>query len=238
MDDDCRNGLKKGKKEREVFMDNAIQFPEGYRYNSNMELFKRAVDCAKEMLESGKAIILYQFIDVISAEVFMSQEEFEQKYDRISWDDFIDVLYTEIIYLLKQNFEESIVMDSGLKSFLDKNSVSEEQQEKIISLKLEKCKYVDKYLGGEREKNRYRLKKRSFLKKLSNIDYELSRTIDEEEIVYATMRMTVNSTLEGKDVLRAVGDVFNQNEENITFICDKSDIEYLIQKLERIKQML
>lgn len=225
-------------KKREIFMDNAVQFPEGYRYDSDMELFKRAVDCAKEMLEGGNAIILYQFIDVISAEVFMPQEEFEKKYDRISWDDFIDILYTEIIYLLRQNFEQSTDVVSGLKTYLEEHNVPEEWHDKIIKLKLDKCRYVDKYLGGEREKNRYRLKNRCFLKKLSNIDYELSRTTDEEEVLYATMRMTVDSTLESKDLPRAVSDMFNQNEENITFICDKSDIEYLIQKLERIKQML
>lgn len=121
---------------------------------------------------------------------------------------------------------------------MKEKNVPEELQEKIIRLKLEKGKYVNKYFGGEREKNRYSLKTRSFLKKLSDIDYELSRTIDEEEILYATIKISVNDTLENKDILRSVSNMFDQGKENITFICDKSDIEYLIQKLERIKQML
>ncbi len=218
-------------------MDNQIQFPEGYRYKSDMELFKRAVDCAKDMIENGKAIIIYQFIEAISAKVFLSQDEFERKYDQIGWYDFIDILDNEIIYLLRQNFEESIVKDSGLKSYLDKKNVPEEQQEKIIQLKLDKCRYADERLGGEREKNRYYLKKHSLCKKLSDIEYDLSRTVDEEEILYAAIRLSVNSTLEGKN-MGAMGNMFNQGKEDITFICDKSDLAYLIQKLERIKQML
>lgn len=218
-------------------MDNAIQFPEGYRYDSDIELFKAAVNCAKNILEKGKLAILYQFIDVISAEVFISQDEFEQEYDEIGWKDFINILDDEIIYLLRQNFEESIERDAEL-SYLKEKEVPEEWQEKIIALKLDKCKYVNEYLGGEREKNRYRLKNRSLLKKLSDVDYELSRTMDEEEVSYATIRMSVDSTLEGKDIPRALRDVFVQNKENITFICDKSDVEYLIQKLERLKKML
>lgn len=219
-------------------MDNVIQFPEGYRYNSDMELFRRALVCVKDMLESGKAIISYQFIDVIMVKVFMSRDEFERQYDIIGWDDFIDILENEISYLLRQNFEEAPGTDSGLESYLEENDVPEEYREEIIKLKLDKCKYVDQYLGGEKERNRYNLKKHSFLKKLSDIDYELSRTVDEKEILYATIRMSVNSTLEGKDMPRVMSDMFNQSQENITFICDKSDIEYMIQKLERIKQML
>lgn len=219
-------------------MDNAIQFPEGYRYDSDIELFKIAVDCAKEMIEREKLIILYQFIDVISAKVLISRDEFEREYGGISWDDFTDILDSEILYLLRQNFEEPIEKDTGLKSYLKEKNVPEEWQEKIIKLKLEKCKYVDKCLGGEREKNRYSLKNRSFFKKLSDIDCELSRTIDEEEILYATIRMSVDATLEGWDMPRAVRDMLDRSKENITFICDKSDIEYLIQKLQRIKQML
>lgn len=219
-------------------MDNAIPFPESYRYNSEIELFKKAVDCAKELLDCKKAIIVYQFIDVISAKVFISPDEFELKYDGIGWDNFIDILNNEIIHLLRQNFEESIVRDPTLKKYLEKNSVPEEWHEKIIDLKLEKCKYVDKRLGGEREKNRYHLKEHSVLKKLSGIEYELSRTIDEEEILYATIKMSVNPTLEKMDIPKAVSNLFNQNKENVTFICDKSDIEYLIQELQKIKQRL
>lgn len=156
-------------------MDNVIQFPEGYRYNSDMELFRRALVCVKDMLESGKAIISYQFIDVIMVKVFMSRDEFERQYDIIGWDDFIDILENEISYLLRQNFEEAPGTDSGLESYLEENDVPEEYREEIIKLKLDKCKYVDQYLGGEKERNRYNLKKHSFLKKLSDIDYELSR---------------------------------------------------------------
>lgn len=220
-------------------MDNVIQFPEGYRYDSDIKLFQAAVNRAKDMLENGELVILYQFIHVISAEVFISQDEFELKYDGIGWNDFINILDDEIIYLLRQNFEEPIGGEAELKRYLKEKDVSEECQEKIIELKLDKCKYVNQYLGGEWERNRYSLKNRSLLKKLSNIDYELSRTIDEKDVLYATIRMSVDSALEGKDMPGSMRDVFGlDNKEDITFICDKSDVEYLIQKLERIKQML
>ena len=219
-------------------MNNIIHFPEGYRYNSDIELFKKAVNCAKEMSENGEMFILYQFINVISAEIFISQEKFEQKFEGITWNDFVDILNNEIIYLIRQNFETYGEEDIELRNYLNDKEVSEEWQEKIIELKSEKCKYVYEYLGGAQEENRYNLKKRSFYKKLSDIDYELSRTIDEEEVVYATIKMSVDSSLEGKDMLKAVSNVFNQSKENITFICDRSDIEYLIHKLEIIKQML
>lgn len=219
-------------------MDKTIPFPEGYRYTSDIELFKAAVDCAKEMIKKGKMIILYQFVDEVMPEVFISPEEFEEENDKIGWNDFIDILNDEIIYVLRQNFENSVEKDRSLKDYLKEKDVPEEWQKKIVELRLDKCRYVDEHLGGEREKNRYNLKKCSFLKKVSDMDYGLSRTIDEEEILYATIRMSVNSTLEGKDVPEVIGNMFNQHEENITFICDKSDIEYLIHKLQRIKQRL
>lgn len=220
-------------------MANAIEYPEGYRYCSEIELFKRAVDCTKKMMESGELVILYQFIDVITTEVFISQCEFEQEYDEISWRDFLDILNDEITFLIKQNFDgRAEDYDIELKSYLEKKDVSEESRKEIISLKLDKCKYVNKYLCGEREKNRYRLKNRAFLKKLSNVEFELSRTVDEEEILYSTIKMSVNSALEAKNLSSVMGDVFDTGKSDITFICDKSDIEYLIKKLERIKQMM
>ncbi|GEM_PF-5084607 len=219
-------------------MGNTIKFPEGYRYDSDIEVFKKAVDCAKTMLDNKQIIIVYQFIDVISARVNISQDEFEREYAEIGWDDFNNILDNEIVYLLRQNFEQPNEDDDELKRYLMDREIPEEWQKEIIELKLEKCRYVSQYLGGEKEKNRYNLKKRSFFKKLSDIDFELSRTLDEEEITYATIKMSVNSILEGKDVLKAVGNILNQGKDNITFICDKSDIEYLIQNLERIKQML
>lgn len=221
-------------------MDNAIQFPEDYRYDSDIELFKIAVEHAKEMFEKGEMIIVYQFIDIISAEVYISQDEFEKEYDGISWNDFNDILNDEIIFLLRQSFEEVREVDIGLKKYLKEQEIPEEQQEGIIKLKLEKYQYVRKVLGGEREKNRYNLKKHSFLKKLSDIDYEVSRTIDEEEILYAAIKMSVSPTLEFKnmDIPKAASYMFSQGKEDITFLCDKADIEYLIHILERIKQMI
>ena len=50
--------------------------------------------------------------------------------------------------------------------------------------------------------------------------------------------MSVSSELQDKSVSSILNGMFNQDKESITFICDKSDIEYLIQKLEKIKQML
>lgn len=219
-------------------MDKAIQFPKGYRYASDIELFRAAVDCAREMLEKGEMIILYQFTDVVLPEILISQDKYEQEYNGIDWNDYINILNNEIIYLLRQNFEEELERDTSLKEYLEERDVPEEWQKNIIELKLCKRQYVDKRLGGEREKNRFNLKKHSFLKKISDIDYGFSRTIDEEEILYATIRMSVNSTLEGKDMPEVLSNVINQGEQNITFICDKSDIEYMIHKLQRIKQRL
>lgn len=219
-------------------MNNTVKFPEGYRYTSDIELFKTAVDCAREMLAKEELIIVYLFDSIISAEILLPQGEFEQNYDEIGWEKFTDILDNEIIYLLRQNFEEPEEKDKGLKSYLQEKDFPEDQQEKIIGLKLEKRRYVEECLGGEREKNRYNLKRRSVLKKFSGIDYDLSRTIDEEEILYATIKMSVNTTLEDRNVPKAVRGVFDSSKEDITFICDKSDVEFLIKKLERIKQML
>lgn len=219
-------------------MRNTVQFPEGYRFNSDMELFQIAVDCARMMLENDQMVLLYQFIDVITAEVFLTPVQFERYFVKISWDQFIDILDNEIVYLLKQDLEGIRENETGLKKYLTEKNIPEEEQDIIIRLKSDKCQYVSKQLAGEWEINRYRLKSGSLWKKLSDIDYQLSRTIDEKGIIYATIKMSVNTTLEVKDMPKAARDVFNQGEESITFICDKSDIEYLIQKLERIKQML
>ncbi len=219
-------------------MNNIMQFPEGYRYTSEIELFRAAVDRAEEMLAKEELIIVYQFDSTISVEVLLSQAEYEQNYGEIGWEEFTDILDNEIIYLLRQNFEEPEEKDKGLRSYLKEKDFPEEQQKKIIDLKLEKRRYVEECLGGEREKNRYNLKSRSVLKKFAGIDYELCRTIDEEDILYATIRMSVNTTLEDRNIPKSVRGMFESGREDITFICDKSDVEYLIKKLERIKQML
>lgn len=98
-------------------MENMVQFPEGYRFDSDMELFQIAVDCVKEMLESNRMILLYHCIEVISAEVFMTPVEFEQEYDKIRWNDFID----EIVFLLRQSFEGISEDETGQKKMYRKN---------------------------------------------------------------------------------------------------------------------
>lgn len=111
-------------------MENMVQFPEGYRFDSDMELFQIAVDCVKEMLESNRMILLYHCIEVISAEVFMTPVEFEQEYDKIRWNDFIDILDNEIVFLLRQSFEGISEDETGLKNIWQKKMYRKNRRKK------------------------------------------------------------------------------------------------------------
>ena len=68
------------------------EFPVGFRFDSDLDLFKIAIDYTKELLDEDKIIIVYGFMRDITIKFLLTEREYEEKYTELSWTDYNDIL--------------------------------------------------------------------------------------------------------------------------------------------------
>ena len=86
--------------------------------------------------------------------------------------------------------------------------------------------------------SRYWMKKQTLRHKLSGLDYELNRFVlrDNTDALYATIQIETAGTLKSEtmpDILMG-----NSGKRAVSFVCDKQDLEYIIEVLEKIKERI
>ena len=108
----------------------------------------------------------------------------------------------------------------------------------MVQEKADKRKYVQENLSLDNASLRYLFKEKTMENKLSSIRYEINKYIfpDNNEMQYAIVEFTA------ADMLGIEGfPAFLDNEKNIKktkFVCDKQDLDYIIMKLQKIREKL
>ena len=176
----------------------------------------------------------------ITIKFLLTEREYEEKYTELSWTDYNDILKSEILTILEQNYNEPLEVEKGLIKYLIEEKVDEDSIKSISEFKLEKRRYAYQKLYSQKEKNRYFLKQNTISHKLSDIDYDFNRTIDEDgSVAYANIKIKTDDVLVDINLPKQLMNIISSNRsEEISFICDKYDLEYLIDELKRIQEKL
>ena len=214
--------------------------PRDYRFKSDLAEFKAAVEYTEELLSRNELLLVYGFRKNITVKAEISKERFEERYDSLSWDKYYKILRSEILVILEQNYCEPVEEERGLVRYLRDEKVDEEKIAEISSVKIEKRRYVLEKLNTEEGRARYQLKKNTISHLLSDIRYDVCRTTGEEiSTVYANIRIQTNDILADEGLPRQIANLVNaNNSREISFICDKEDIEYLISELRDIQKKM
>lgn len=214
-----------------------IVFPEDYRFDSEIDKFKRCVDIASELMKNNQMKILFGCVKNINVEVWLDEEGFNRKYKDLDYTDFINVLNNEVTIIIEQNLKSSDFEEPNLRKYLE-DKIDTEMISKIIELKYEKRKYVQKQMLTSEIMQRYMFKQRTLNKKLSSIRFEVNRYMfgNDSDMMYSTIEIGVTDRL-GDDM---ISDFLNvkKSDDYVRFVCDKQDLEYIIECLTRIKERL
>ena len=86
--------------------------------------------------------------------------------------------------------------------------------------------------------SRYWMKQESLNPKLSSLDYELNRLMfeDNTDALYATIQIYTARILEEEGMPRMF--MGETDRKSVCFVCDKQDLEYMIEFLKEIKERM
>ena len=195
-----------------------------FRYSCPWEQFEEAVKILKNLIERKKAHWLIGFIKNIDLLVDESEDELSDEIEKIIDD--------EIIYLIRRTLTKKDVDEEGFKKSmrLSYPNASEEELDESAIIFFNKLELVKDTFNIDKLSIKYNVKKRLISHKLSGFDYNIlthNLSPDEEETKCALINISSQKSLEK-----------NQKEEEVSFICDKDDIDILIHFLEIIKSYM
>ena len=216
----------------------AGKYPDDYRFKCEIEKFKRCVDIAKDLLEHDKLLILFECISEFRFKAKLDKKEYDKCYTGLAYDEFRDILANEVGVILVQNVEEPELKEASLERYLKQEIKDSDTIRDILDEKYEKRKYVKDMLMDSDMASRYWMKKQTLRHKLSGLDYELNRFVlrDNTYALYATIQIETAGTLKSEtmpDILMG-----NSGKRAVSFVCDKQDLEYIIEVLEKIKERI
>lgn len=216
-----------------------INIPESFRFVSDLEQYKRTVDYTKTLLDEKQLIITYGCIRDKMVKLLISKEEFEERFTGIDWKSYNKILRSEILYILEQNYVQPIKIEKSLEKYLREEGLEEEEVNKVCQIKLEKRKYAYEKLYSENDKSRYRLKKNTISDKLSAIKFDICKTVEDESVLYAHIKFQTDDSLVDAEVpAQIAGLISSKKSQEISFICDKYDLDYIISELTKIQKRL
>lgn len=142
--------------------------------------------------------------------------------------------------ILEENYNEPIEdIDEALIEYLSEEEVEEDMILEIHSLKQRKRLYVYEKLHSQNGKSRYELKQKTLSNKLREIAFDAAKTIEEDGIPYVNIRLKSEEVLPDRAMPKQIIDFINPKRvQEVSFICDKFDIEYLISELKKIQRIL
>lgn len=220
-------------------MQKEIKFPAGYRYDSDIDMFKLSVDYTKEMINNKQLLIVYGFVKDVMVKFLLNENEYLETYKEVEWNDYIEILKVEILPIIEENYNEPLEMDDDLLQYLYEKDIDEKLATEICALKLEKRKYVFEKLFSVQDQNRYELKKNVISNKLSGFAFDVAKTIGDEGIHYANIKIKSDEVLSEIGLPNPLVNLMSSNGlQEVSFVCDKHDIEYLIAELKNIQNML
>lgn len=213
-----------------------MNFPSRFRYRSDMDLFRRAVQTAEELIRRNMLFLLFGFESDISLMEEYSEEEFAACDFPVEKQEFDRVLHHEILHLLNTKLMTETPGSEvvQLKAFLRKNKVSPEDIEKISALYLEKLSYVSEHLATPENMRRSDFKFFTSGKKVEEFDWDICKYVfaDRQEQPYVQIKISVADDLPG---IQESPDV---KPDSVQFVCDRQDVDYLIEQLTLIRGRL
>ena len=215
-----------------------MRIEQSYRFKSEYNVFKHCVDITEILLRKKQLILLFGCTKKVKLNLYLSEEQFNEEYPDMEFQDYKDILFEEIAVIIEQNMVMPSLEEPSLIEVLKEDGIDESKINKLVQEKADKRSYVQEKLLLDNVSLRYLFKEKTMENKLSNIRYEINKYIfpDNNEIRYAVVEFAAI------DKLGAEGfPVFWDNEKSIKkakFVCDKQDLEYIIMKLQNIKEKL
>lgn len=208
---------------------------ENFRYNSSWEDYNKAVKLLKDLLKKGKAYWLIGFLkgfdlyidDTVATDV----------------DSYMaEIIYNEIVYLVMSVLEDSTInLEEMRKAILNVDGeISEEELENALLSVQNKLELAKDSFDISELSLRYNLKRDAINSKLSDFEYNICthNISDRTSIKCALINMECKKKVsEFRE--QGIGALFaEKQQQEITFICDETDINVWIQKLEEIRRRL
>ena len=139
--------------------------------------------------------------------------------------------------IIEQNISSLDFEEPDLKKYLE-DKIDPDKIPEIIELKRLKRKYVQEQLVSSEYIKRYLFKERTLNEKLSDIRYEINKYVfdDKSDMAYAVVELNTSYRLEDDMFLDGIN--IERNNSFIRFVCDKQDLEYIIERLNSIKERL
>lgn len=192
-----------------------------FRYNSPWEQFEEAVKQLKDLLERKKAFWLIGFLKDIDILVDESEGKLSEETESIIDD--------EILYLVRGILNNKQLDYESIKRGICRNyeNIPEEDLEASVVSVSNKLELVKDTFELDELLRRYKLKNHSVIHKMSGFDFNIitqSLPPDGEEVKCAVINLSTQKRI-----------AENEKENDISFICDKDDVDVLIQLLQMVK---
>lgn len=192
-----------------------------FRYNSPWEQFEEAVKQLKDLLERKKAFWLIGFLKDIDILVDESEGKVSEETENIIDD--------EILYLVRGILNNKQLDYESIKRGICRNyeNIPEEDLEASVVSMSNKLELVKDTFEMDELLRRYKLKKNSVIHKMSGFDFNIitqSLPPDREEVKCAVINLSTQKRI-----------AEDEKENDISFICDKDDVDVLIQLLQMVK---
>lgn len=192
-----------------------------FRYNSPWEQFEEAVKQLKDLLERKKAFWLIGFLKDIDILVDESEGKLSEETESIIDD--------EILYLVRGILNNKQLDYESIKRGICRNyeNIPEEDLEASVVSVSNKLELVKDTFELDELLRRYKLKNHSVIHKMSGFDFNIitqSLPPDGEEVKCAVINLSTQKRI-----------AEDEKENDISFICDKDDVDVLIQLLQMVK---
>lgn len=214
------------------------KYPENYRFSSDLKEYKKCVDISCEMMKNKQMFVLYGCINKVKFDILIDQEKFSNLYTDIEFQKFKEILIEEVSVIIEQNIKDPNMNEESLEEYLQEKEFSVEEAKYIAEEKYDKRRYTYNELMHEESISRYILKENTLSEKLSKFSYEINRYVfeDNSDMLYSVIEFASTENLDREGTLKEL--FYNNRSRKVKFVCDKYDLEYLINALEQIKERL
>ena len=201
-----------------------------YRFISPYTIFQRCVDITKALLAKEQLILLFGCTKKVKFNLYLSEKQFCEEYK--------DILFEEIAFIIEQNIIMPGIEEASLPESLKEVGFNDSEIKIMVQEKVDKRNYVKENLAFDNATLRYLFKQSTMENKLSSIKYEINKYVfeDKKELCYAVIEFASADRLNAERFSLLSGDA--RAVQKSKFVCDKQDLDYIINQLQQIKENL
>lgn len=209
-----------------------------YRFISPYTIFQRCVDITKALLAKEQLILLFGCTKKVKFNLYLSKKQFCEEYKDISFEEYKNILFEEIAFIIEQNIIMPGIEEASLPESLKEVGFNDSEIKIMVQEKVDKRNYVKENLAFDNATLRYLFKQSTMENKLSSIKYEINKYVfeDKKELCYAVIEFASADRLNAERFSLLSGDA--RAVQKSKFVCDKQDLDYIINQLQQIKENL